>query len=82
MTQQLRHCPNCDGEVVIWDSEIQAYECLDCDEKWGLEEEGAVKEMGIERLRNHSPIFRWLEGAVDGEGCQIDDDVVYEEAQG
>lgn len=35
----MRHCPNCGGEVVVWDKDLQADKCVDCGESWTLEEQ-------------------------------------------
>jgi hypothetical protein len=40
----MRHCPNCDCEVIVWDDELQADKCVDCGESWALEEQEPVME--------------------------------------
>jgi hypothetical protein len=45
----MRHCPNCDGEVIVWDDELQADKCVDCGESWTLEEQAVI---AIEELTN------------------------------
>ena len=47
----MRHCPNCGGEVIVWDSDLQADKCVDCGESWTLEEQEAVKEMGLAEIQ-------------------------------
>lgn len=44
----MRHCPNCDGEVIVWDEDLQADKCMDCNESWSVDEQEAVADMDIE----------------------------------
>lgn len=32
-------CPYCDSENIIYDEELDIYQCLDCGEVWTVEEE-------------------------------------------
>jgi hypothetical protein len=70
VSMRLRHCPNCDGEVIVWDNELMADKCIDCGESWSVEEQLAVQDA----------TFAWLERAQDGDGTEIDAEVYEEEA--
>jgi transcription initiation factor TFIIIB Brf1 subunit/transcription initiation factor TFIIB len=48
----MRHCPNCDCEVIVWDAENEADKCLDCGESWTLEEQKAAEEEAQEELEH------------------------------
>lgn len=53
---KMRHCPNCDGEVIVWDSDLQADKCVDCGESWTLEEQAALE---IDRHTHPKEIGWW-----------------------
>lgn len=40
----MRHCPNCGGEVIVWDTALEADRCVDCGESWTLEEQEVANE--------------------------------------
>jgi hypothetical protein len=40
----MRHCPNCDGEVIVWDEDLEADKCVDCGESWSVDEQLAVQD--------------------------------------
>ncbi len=49
---EMRHCPNCGGEVIVWDADLQADKCLDCGESWTIEEQEAAQEAAQEKLEH------------------------------
>lgn len=55
----MRHCPNCNGEVIIWDSDLEADKCVDCGESWSVDEQEAVREMLGEEVEEYSPPDGW-----------------------
>jgi hypothetical protein len=38
----VKHCPNCDCEVIVWDSDLEADKCIDCGESWSVDEQEAI----------------------------------------